>query len=82
MPALFYYFLVVGSARLIDMDRENYLITLLGNSPPSLVMTQSSQNFAPVSSLPLSSIPVASVSVYSVLTCPPPPLPRWAPVVV
>jgi hypothetical protein len=41
---------------------------LLANSHPSFVMTQSSQNSAPMSSVPLSSILVASVSVSSVLT--------------
>ena len=57
-------------------------MTLLANSPPSLVITHSSQVSAPVSSVPLSSIPIAFVSVSFVLTGPPPPLPRWAPVVV
>jgi hypothetical protein len=72
----------VWSARLDDIEGKNYLETLLANSPSSLVMTQNSQNSAPVSSVSLSSILVAFISVGSVLTGPPPPLPRRAPVVV
>ena len=54
---------VVSSARLTDMEGENYRMTLLANSHPRLVMTQTSQNSAPVSFDPLSSISVAFVSV-------------------
>ena len=72
----------MDSARLTDMEGGNYRMTLLANSHSSLVMTQSSQNSETVSFDPLSSIPVASVSVSSVLTGPPPPLPRRSPVVV
>ena len=54
---------VVSSARLTDMEGENYRMTLLANSHPRLVMTQTSQNSAPVSFDPLSSIFVAFVSV-------------------
>jgi hypothetical protein len=61
----------VGSARLTDMEGKNYRMPLLTNSHPSYVMTQSSQNSAPVSFDPLSFIPVASVSVNFVLTCSP-----------
>ena len=72
----------VGNARLTDMEGENYLRTLLANSPPNLVITHNSQNSVSVSFVPLSSILVASVFVNSVLTSPPPPLPQRAPVVV
>ena len=65
-----------------DMEVENYRVPLLANSHPGLVMTQSCQNSALLSFDPLSSAPVASVSIKSVLTGPPPPLPRQAPVVV
>ena len=77
-----FFLIFVGSGGLDDMERENYLRTLLANNSPSLVMMQSSQNFALVSFVPLSSILVASVSVSSMLTTPPPHLPRQAPVVM